>query len=99
MARQFIDLSIYLENDVISDPPAFAPKIQYFNHQNSFEQMAPFFPGLKQQDLPDGEVWADVDAGMEMSTPLTDQDLAGLDDLPAESLDAEPLCGGVATVA
>ena len=58
MARRFIDLSIYLENDVISDPPAFAPKIQYFNHQNSFQQMAPFFPGLKQADLPDGEVWA-----------------------------------------
>ena len=58
MPRKFIDLSIYLENDVISDPPAFAPKIQYFNHQNSFEQMAPFFPGLKQEDLPDGEVWA-----------------------------------------
>jgi len=44
MTRKFIDLSIYLENDVVSDPPAFAPKIQYFNHQNSFEQMAPFFP-------------------------------------------------------
>ena len=58
MTRKFIDLSIYLENDVVSDPPAFAPKIQYFNHQNSFEQMAPFFPGLKQSDLPDGEVWA-----------------------------------------
>ena len=58
MPRQFVDLSIYLENDVISDPPAFAPKIEYFNHQNSFEQMAPFFPGLKQEDLPDGEVWA-----------------------------------------
>ena len=58
MPRKFVDLSIYLENDVVSDPPAFAPKIQYFNHQNSFEQMAPFFPGLKQSDLPDGEVWA-----------------------------------------
>ena len=58
MTRRFVDLSIYLENDVISDPPAFAPKIQYFDHKNSFEQMAPFFPGLKQGDLPDGEVWA-----------------------------------------
>ena len=58
MTRRFVDLSIYLENDVISDPPAFAPKIQYFDHKNSFEQMAPFFPGLKQEDLPDGDVWA-----------------------------------------
>ena len=58
MTRTFVDLSIYLENDVISDPPAFAPKIQYFSHQNTFEQIAPFFPGLKKEDLPDGEGWA-----------------------------------------
>ena len=55
MPRRFVDLSIYLENDVLSDPPAFAPKIQYFTHDNTFEQIAPFFPGLKREDLPDGE--------------------------------------------
>ena len=58
MPRKFVDLSIYLENDVVSDPPALAPRIQYFDHKNSFEQMAPFFPCLKQEDLPDGDVWA-----------------------------------------
>ena len=58
MPRKFVDLSIYLENDVVSDPPAFAPKIEYFNHENSFHQMEPFFPGLKQSDLPDEAVWA-----------------------------------------
>lgn len=49
MARKFVDLSIFLENDVVSDPPAFAPKIEYFTHENSFEQIAPFFPGLKKK--------------------------------------------------
>jgi kynurenine formamidase len=58
MSRRIVDLSIYLENDVVSDPPAFAPKIQYFHHENTFEQIAPFFPGLKKEDLPDGEGWA-----------------------------------------
>jgi kynurenine formamidase len=58
MPRRFVDLSIYLENDVLSDPPGYGPKIQYFNHQNTFEQIAPFFPGLKKEDLPDGEGWA-----------------------------------------
>ena len=58
MPSRFVDLSISLENDVLSDPPAFAPKIQYFTHDNTFEQIAPFFPGLKREDLPDGEGWA-----------------------------------------
>jgi kynurenine formamidase len=58
MPRKFVDLSIYLENDVASDPPSMAPRIDYFHHNNSFEQMAPFFPGLKQEDLPDSAVWA-----------------------------------------
>ncbi|HUP06975.1 MAG TPA: cyclase family protein [Caldimonas sp.] len=58
MPRRFVDLSIYLENDVLSDPPAFAPKIQYFKHDATYEQIAPFFPGLKREDLPDGEGWA-----------------------------------------
>ena len=58
MPRKFVDLSIFLENDVISDPPAFAPKIEYFTHDNTFAQIEPFFPGLKKEDLPDGEGWA-----------------------------------------
>ena len=58
MARKFVDLSIRLENDVLSDPPAFAPRIEYFTHENTYEQIAPFFPGLKKEDLPDGEGWA-----------------------------------------
>jgi len=58
MTRTFVDLSIYLENDVISDPPVFAPKIEYFDHQSTVEQITPFFPGLQKHDLPDGEAWA-----------------------------------------
>jgi len=46
MARQIIDLSIYLENDVISDPPGFGPKFKYFAHEDTFLQVEPFFPGL-----------------------------------------------------
>src|SRR3954468_4432684 len=58
MPRKFVDLSIYLENDVLSDPPAFKPKIEYFTHENTYGQIAPFFPGLQKSDLPDGEGWA-----------------------------------------
>src|SRR5262245_32093828 len=56
--RRFVDLSIFLENDVASDPPGLEPKIQYFTHADTYEQIAAFFPGLRKQDLPDGEGWA-----------------------------------------
>jgi kynurenine formamidase len=58
MPRTFVDLSIFLENDVVSDPQPFTPKITYFDHQASFPQLAGFFPGLTKEDMPDGEAWA-----------------------------------------
>jgi len=58
MPRRIVDLSIFLENDVISDPPSMRPRITYIRHDDSFEGMAQFFPGLKREDLPDGEAWA-----------------------------------------
>ena len=53
MARRIIDLSIAIENDVISDPAPMRPQVQYFAHDQTAEQMATYFP-----DLPDGEGWA-----------------------------------------
>ena len=58
MARTFIDLSIFLENEVISDPEPYQPKIQYIDHNTSVPALISFFPGLKKEDLPDGEAWA-----------------------------------------
>jgi kynurenine formamidase len=56
--RKIIDLSIYLENDVISDPPGAQPKIEYVTHKQSVPGLASFFPGLTEDQLPDGEAWA-----------------------------------------
>lgn len=56
--RRFIDLSMHLENDVVSDPPPLSPRIHYTDHAQSFEQLAGFFPGLTRADLPDGAAWA-----------------------------------------
>ena len=58
MARRIVDLSVFLENDVISDPPGYRPKIDYIDHTTSVPELLDFFPGLKAEDLPDGEAWA-----------------------------------------
>ncbi|WP_221793222.1 cyclase family protein [Aquisediminimonas sediminicola] len=58
MARKIIDISVYLENDVVSDPPIYRPKIEYINHKMSVPELLGFFPGLEQKDLPDEEAWA-----------------------------------------
>jgi len=58
LPRRFVDLSVPLTNEVIADPPSLRPEISYVSHKESFGGMALFFPGLKQEDLPDGEAWA-----------------------------------------
>jgi iron(III) transport system ATP-binding protein len=35
MTRKLIDISIYLDNETISDPPSFKPKIEYFTHDQT----------------------------------------------------------------
>lgn len=58
MTRRLIDLSIHLENDIISDPPGLRPSIEYIDHHTSVPSMTDFFPGLKAEDLPDSEAWS-----------------------------------------
>lgn len=58
MPRQFIDLSVPLEADIPSDPEIMLPQIEYFNHKDTAEQMAGFFPGMTADQLPGGDGWA-----------------------------------------
>ena len=58
MFRRFVDLSIYLENDVLSDPPPLAPRIEYQNHKETVAEFQQLLPGLKAEDLPYGEAAA-----------------------------------------
>lgn len=58
MARRIVDLSVPLEAEIASDPPPMLPKINYVDHKMSACQVADFFPGLKEEQLPGGEGWA-----------------------------------------
>ena len=58
MPRRFVDLSIYLENDVITDPPFLRPKITYETHDETVEGMKFFFKDLEAKDLPGGQGFA-----------------------------------------
>ena len=54
MARKILDISVPLENDVAADPPGHGR----LEHQATAADVLKFFPGLKKEDLPDGEGWA-----------------------------------------
>jgi kynurenine formamidase len=58
MARRIVDISIPLANDIPADPPIQKVSITYLDHKQSLPGLLGFFPGLKGDDLPDGEAWA-----------------------------------------
>jgi kynurenine formamidase len=72
---RFIDLSIAIEHGLPSDPPIMIPKISYGDHKTGASSMEAFFPGVTDQDLPEGLGWAfeilelSTHAGTHMDAP------------------------------
>lgn len=58
MPRRLVDLSVALDADIASDPPGYTPEIEYVGHARSAADVVKFFPGLRPDQLPDGEGWA-----------------------------------------
>ncbi len=55
--RKIIDISNAMENDVPADPPGLGPKIEYIGHKDGLPEMLGMFPGLRADQLPNGEAW------------------------------------------
>lgn len=56
--RRIVDLSVFLENDVLSDPPPLAPRIEYQAHKETVGEFQHLYPGTSPSDYPDGEAAA-----------------------------------------
>ena len=50
--RRFVDLSIFLENEVVSDPEPYRPKIDYIDHKQTIGDLVQFFPGMSSGRMP-----------------------------------------------
>ena len=61
MPRRFVDLSITLCNEVVSDPPFLRPEITYQTHHETMDELGHFFPGVAAGQTPGGQGFAAVE--------------------------------------
>jgi kynurenine formamidase len=52
---RIIDLSVALKAGIASDPASMLPRIDYLDHKAGAKEFTAWFPGLKAEQLPDGE--------------------------------------------
>ncbi|WP_310532189.1 cyclase family protein [Novosphingobium sp.] len=55
MTRRYVDLSMTLSNDVISDPPFLKPTITYETHDETRHELEKFFPGADIDNMIGGD--------------------------------------------
>jgi kynurenine formamidase len=97
VGRHFIDLSIAIESGSQCDPPGMEPVIEYTHHLESADAMAKYFPGLRAEDLPDGEGWAvetvtlSTHNGTHMDAPYHFHSTTNHGQTPAPAIDEIPL--------
>jgi len=58
MPSRIVDISVTLDNETVLDPPNMRPRIEYRTNSENAGMLLEGFPGLRQEDLPNGEGWA-----------------------------------------
>jgi kynurenine formamidase len=93
---RIVDISVPLDNDTVLDPPFMRPKIEYRSHADTAPLLLELFPGLRREDLPDGEGWAVEQVaiathnGTHMDAPVHFQSRS-IDGKPMMTIDQVPL--------
>jgi kynurenine formamidase len=93
---RMIDLSSPLDNETVYDYSFMRPKIQYLGNAENAPMLVDIFPGLRREDLPDGEGWAfervelTTHNGTHMDAPVHFQSKS-LDGKPMMTIDEVPL--------
>ena len=96
LPSRIIDLSSPLENETVYDPPFMRPKIAYRSNAETAPLLMELFPGLRREDLPDGEGWAIEEIaltthnGTHMDAPIHFQSKS-IDGRPMMTIDQVPL--------
>ena len=96
LPSRMLDLSVPLDNETVLDPPNMRPKIEYRTNAENAWMLLESFPGLRQEDLPDGEGWAfelvsfTTHNGTHMDAPVHFQSKT-IDGEPMMTIDQVPL--------
>jgi len=96
LPSRIVDISSPLENDTVLDPPFMRPKIEYRSNAENATMLLDNFPGLRLEDLPEGEGWAfefvqmSTHNGTHMDAPIHYQSHS-IDGKPMMTIDQVPL--------
>ena len=96
LPRRMLDLSTALDNETVLDHPFMRPRIEYRSNAENAPMLLEAFPGLRREDLPDGEGWAfelvqlTTHNGTHMDAPVHYQSKS-IDGKPMMTIDQVPL--------
>jgi kynurenine formamidase len=97
LPSRIVDISVTLDNETVLDPPSMRPRIEYRTNRENAGMLLEGFPGLRQEDLPNGEGWAfelvnfTTHNGTHMDAPIHYQSktldgghMMGIDEIPLD---------------